>query len=108
SAIRPQRGSRAISTIGEYAQFNPSAAASVAAMRALCSIIGISHEQDKPSGMGNIVLCPCITSSPNIKGIFSLELFTAISCALRKHKSHNQVSINLKFQIGRSSFEIWL
>ena len=32
-------------------------------------------------GIGNVVLCPCITSEPKSKGIFNLDSFIAMSCA---------------------------
>src|SRR4051812_17687000 len=81
--MRPQRGSRAISTMGEYTQQSPSALASIAAMRALRSISAVSQEQESPSGMGKMVLCPCITSSPKMSGMCNRLSFTARVCAWR-------------------------
>ncbi len=53
--IRPHRASRAMSTIGANVQWRPAAAASVAAMRADCSIAATSQLAVSPSGVGNMV-----------------------------------------------------
>ena len=53
--IRPQRASQATSTIGAKVQWTPAAAASVAPMRADCSIAAMSQLAASPSGIGNIV-----------------------------------------------------
>ena len=79
SATLPQRGSRAISTIGEKVQFNPSAVASNAAILADFSIIPKSQLADSASGIGKAVLYPWIISEPNNMGICSLDSRTAIS-----------------------------
>jgi hypothetical protein len=53
--IRPHRASRAMSTIGANVQCTPAAAASVAAMRADCSIAAGSQLAASPRGTGNCV-----------------------------------------------------
>ena len=53
--IRPHRASQATSTIGAKVQWTPAAAASVAAMRADCSIAAMSQLAASPSGVGKIV-----------------------------------------------------
>src|ERR1041385_93371 len=63
SAIRPQRGSRAMSTIGAYVQLMPAAAASWPAARAVASATSGSKAPASPSGIGKIARYPCITSS---------------------------------------------
>ena len=55
SEIRPQRGSRETSTMGEYVQQIPSALASLAAICADRSITDISQLHDKPRGIGKSV-----------------------------------------------------
>src|SRR2546422_7712480 len=55
SAMRPQRGSRAISTMGANVQWRPAAAASRAATRAAASTASGSHEAASPSGIGKMV-----------------------------------------------------
>jgi hypothetical protein len=52
------RGSRAISTIGEYVQEMPFAVASRAAILALFSTSVISHIQLIANGIGKMVLYP--------------------------------------------------
>ena len=83
SDTRPQRGSREISTIGLKVHEIPSALASTAAMRADSSMAVMSQVQDKPSGIGNIVSYPWITSMPNNNGIPSRESSTACFCTSR-------------------------
>ena len=53
SIIRPHRGSRAMSTIGEKVHRTPEADASSAAIRAAFSTISGSHVDASPSGTGN-------------------------------------------------------
>ncbi len=55
SAMRPHRGSRHRSTMGEKTQFMPSAVASVADTRAVCSINDRFHVQLSASGIGKVV-----------------------------------------------------
>ena len=55
SAMRPQRASRHISTIGLNVQFTPSALASIAEMRAMRSMAAGFQEHESAIGMGNIV-----------------------------------------------------
>ena len=55
SMIRPHRASHETSTMGAKVQWRPAAAASVAAMRADCSIAAGSQLAASPSGVGNIV-----------------------------------------------------
>jgi hypothetical protein len=62
SAIRPQRGSRETSTIGEKVQWMPNAAASTAAMRDACTTVALSNIAASPSPIGNTVRHPWITS----------------------------------------------
>ncbi|MNS79915.1 hypothetical protein D3C72_1135790 [compost metagenome] len=57
--------------------------ASLAAICALFSINSIFQEAANPKGIGNVVLCPWITSEPKIIGIFKRDLFTANSWAFR-------------------------
>ena len=78
--MRPQRGSRAISTIGLNVQLMPSALASCAAICALRSMAFISQLQLNPNGIGNTVSYPCITSIPKIMGIFKRLSSTATFC----------------------------
>jgi len=78
SAMRPQRGSRAMSTIGAYVQLIPNAAASCPAARAVASAASGSNELASPSGIGKIVRYPWITSSPNSSGILSRDSVTAM------------------------------
>ena len=49
---------------------------------AILSIASGFHVAERPSGMGNTVFCPCITSSPNRRGI-PFPLLTASSCISR-------------------------
>lgn len=55
SAMRPQRGSTQMSSMGEKVQFKPSADASCAAICALRFMACMSHEQESEKGMGNTV-----------------------------------------------------
>ena len=83
SDTRPQRGSREISTIGLNVHEIPSALASTAAMRADSSIAAISHVQESPRGIGNIVSYPWITSMPNNNGMPRRDSSTACFCTSR-------------------------
>ena len=76
-----------MSTIGENTQSIPSDDASSAAARAVRFTRSVSHEQASPSGMGNIVRCPCITSCPKISGIPSRELRKACVCTSMRSSS---------------------
>ena len=71
--IRPQRASLEISIMGAKVQFTPCAADSKAAILADSSMASRSQLAVSPSGTGNMVLYPWITSYPKIKGILSLE-----------------------------------
>lgn len=55
SMIRPQRGSRAMSTMGAKVQRTPAEAASAAAMLAARSAAAGSHAAASPSGTGKMV-----------------------------------------------------
>ena len=83
SATLPHLGSRATSTMGEKVQFNPSAEASLAAIIAERRISAVSQLQLIASGIGKVVLYPCITSEPKNNGIFNRDSFITMSCALR-------------------------
>ena len=76
--MRPQRASRAMSTMGENVQRTPVAEASRAAMRAVCSTSDGSQVEASASGTGNVVRNPWITSSPNTSGILRRDFSTAI------------------------------
>ena len=67
--IRPQRGSRAMSTIGANVQWMPTARASRAATACPCSMVSGSHEAAIAIGTGKMVRSPWITSKPNSAGI---------------------------------------
>ena len=69
SMIRPQRGSRAMSTIGAKVQWMPTARASRAATDWPRSIVSGSHDAAIAIGTGKIVRSPWITSKPNSIGI---------------------------------------
>ena len=60
--MRPQRGSRAMSTIGAKAQGMPTARASRAATACPRSIVSGSQDAASPIGTGKIVRNPWITS----------------------------------------------
>ena len=60
--IRPQRASRAMSTIGANAQWTPAAAASFAAMRVDRSTASGSQLATSARGIGDMVLKPWMTS----------------------------------------------
>jgi hypothetical protein len=81
SMMRPQRGSRAISTIGENVHRMPSAEASRAATREARSTTSGSQVAASANGIGNVVRQPWITSTPNSSGIFSRERSIAIRCS---------------------------
>ena len=83
SLTLPQRGSRAMSTIGEKVQLSPSAVASTAATLAVCSTKSMFHVQLNPSGMGKMVRWPCITSNPNNSGMPRRVSLIAFCCSLR-------------------------
>ena len=83
SDTRPQRGSREMSTIGLNVHEIPSALASTAAIRADSSMAAISQVHDRPSGMGNIVSYPWMTSMPNSNGIPRRDCSTACFCTSR-------------------------
>src|SRR5258706_5755642 len=68
--ILPQRGSRAMSTIGVKVQCRPTLRASAAAIEALSSTMAGSQLAACPSGIGNSVLYPWMTSKPSKTGIF--------------------------------------
>ena len=55
SAMRPQRGSTQMSSMGEKVQFKPSADATCAAICALRFMASMSQEQESEKGMGNTV-----------------------------------------------------
>src|ERR1039458_4237800 len=78
--MRPQRGSRAMSIIGENVHWIPTAKASRAATRAAWRTSSGSQLADCPSGIGKMVVYPWITSSPKISGIPS-RLSLASRCA---------------------------
>ena len=69
SMMRPQRGSRAMSTIGANVQWIPTARASRAATAWPRSMISGSQEAAMAIGTGKIVRRPWITSNPNKAGI---------------------------------------
>ncbi len=69
STIRPQRGSRAMSTIGANAQWMPTARASRAATACPASMVAGSQEAAMAIGTGRIVRRPWITSKPNKAGM---------------------------------------
>ena len=69
SMMRPQRGSRAMSTIGAKAQWMPTARASRAATAWPRSIVAGSQEAAIAIGTGRIVRSPWITSKPNSAGM---------------------------------------
>ncbi len=69
-----------MSTIGLNTQFIPSLPASVADTLASSSISSIFQEVDNASGIGKVVSYPCITSSPNRRGICKRLFSTAIFC----------------------------
>ena len=83
SAMRPQRGSRAMSTIGLNVQQMPLALASMAAIRADCSIADMFQVAAKPKGMGKVVSYPWMTSIPNRSGICRRLSSTATRCTSR-------------------------
>ncbi|MNE87761.1 hypothetical protein D3C80_1849980 [compost metagenome] len=62
SEVRPQRGSREMSTVGAKVMSRPSALASSAAMRALFSMASRSQLEARPRPMGKVVRWPWITS----------------------------------------------
>src|SRR5271166_2461018 len=81
STIRPQRASRAMSTVGANVQLMPAARASRAAIVCPRSTSDGSHVADIASGGGNIVWYPWMTSSPISNGICSRDSSTAILCS---------------------------
>ncbi len=62
STMRPQRGSRAMSTIGAKVQCTPAAADSIAATRAARSASSGLKLAASASGTGNVVRKPWMTS----------------------------------------------
>ena len=80
-----------MSTIGAKVQCTPDAAASVAAMRAECSIACMSQDAASPSGTGNTFLKPWITSSANNSGIFRRDCI-ASCCSSRVSRTLFTVS----------------
>ncbi len=81
SAMRPQRGSRAMSIIGAKVQLTPAAAASSAAMRAPSRTRSGLNVAAWPSGIGSTVRKPWITSRPNSSGTPSRLSSTATRCS---------------------------
>src|SRR6266853_1671635 len=90
--MRPHRASREISTIGENAQRTPADEASEAATRAAFSTISGSQVAARPSGIGNVVRNPWMTSSPKISGIFKREFSTAILCSAFVSRAPRRIS----------------
>src|SRR5688572_11156598 len=76
--MRPQRASRAMSTIGKNVQRIPVAEASRAAILADCSTSAGSQVDAIASGTGHIVRNPWMTSRPNTIGILRRDLSTAM------------------------------
>ncbi|VXD00821.1 conserved hypothetical protein [Sphingomonas sp. 8AM] len=83
STARPQRASRAMSTIGAKVQSIPDADASTAAARAVRRASSGSKLAASASGTGKTVRSPWMTSAANSSGIFSRERRTASVCIRR-------------------------
>ena len=83
SAMRPHRGSRLMSTIGLNVQLMPDADISTAAVRAAASMAGMFQVHDMPSGIGNTVSKPWITSMPISSGMPRRDFSTASCCRAR-------------------------
>ena len=83
STIRPQRLSRAMSTIGAKVQSIPAAVASSAAARAVRRARSGSKLAASPKGTGKMVRKPWITSAAKISGTFSRDSRTAAVCIWR-------------------------
>ena len=83
SEMRPQRGSRAMSSIGEKASITPARVASLAEISTARPTSSGSKEQAQPSGMGNTVWKPWITSWQNSSGMCRRLFSTAICCKCR-------------------------
>jgi hypothetical protein len=78
--MRPQRGSREMSSIGAKVQFTPAAAASSAATRAPCLTRPGFQLAACPSGNGMTVLKPWMTSRPTSNGMPRRLSSTAMRC----------------------------
>jgi hypothetical protein len=83
STTRPQRGSRATSTIGANVQCTPCAAASAAATRAAPATAAESNVAAWASGTGKTVRQPWMTSNEKRSGILSRDCSTATRCRRR-------------------------
>ena len=81
SMIRPQRGSRAMSTIGANVQWMPTARASRAATAWPPSMVSGSQEAAIAIGTGKMVRSPWITSKPNSTGMPRRLPSTASRCS---------------------------
>ena len=81
SMIRPQRGSRAMSTIGAKVQWIPTARASRAATDWPCSMVSGSQDAAIAIGTGRIVRSPWMTSKPNSAGMPWRLPSTALRCS---------------------------
>ena len=83
SMPRPQRWSRATSTIGAKFQSIPAAVASTAATRAVRSASSGSKLPASARGIGKTVRKPWITSAAKISGILRRLFSVAITCICR-------------------------
>mmetsp|Transcript_35901 Transcript_35901/g.101056 ORF Transcript_35901/g.101056 Transcript_35901/m.101056 type:complete len:272 (+) Transcript_35901:1621-2436(+) len=81
SATRPQRWSRATSTIGAKVQWMPRAVASSAVARAVRRASSGSKLAASPRGMGKTVRSPWMTSAAKISGMPRRLSSTAMRCS---------------------------
>ena len=91
STMRPQRGSRATSSIGAKVMASPSAAASTAASRAERLPVAGSKVEASASGIGNMVRWPWTTSKPISSGIPRRDSSTAMRCRVAHVRGADQV-----------------
>ena len=75
--MRPQRASRATSTMGAKVQCRPAAVASSAATCAAASTAAGSQLEASASGTGKVVRKPWMTSNANNSGMCRRECSTA-------------------------------
>ena len=80
STMRPQRGSRAMSSIGAKAQWMPTARASAALIACAFSTSAGSQDAASAMGTGKMVRNPWMTSKPKRRGIFSRVSVVAMRC----------------------------
>ena len=83
SEMRPQRGSRAMSSMGAKASITPARVASLAEISVARRTRSGSKEQDQPSGIGKMVWKPWMTSWQKISGMPRRLFSTAMRCRRR-------------------------